>query len=385
MTKNSSDNPTGIEELKKSRTRFKGRLTFLTNQWNDFRAQSKPNYPPLHVCESQLEDVEKNRAKFENVHEEIEDLIEDPKTEQTDYEEYMKSYTSLKNEIRGIIQYYERYQKTKEEEARSKSMKELQEEQLKVLSGSHPIYSQGMSLKLPPLDIPTFNGNYLEWPTFYDLFKSAVHNTQLPPAQKLNMLRSKLIGDAALFLEGLSTTSDNYDTIFQTLEKQYQNSRALRSAHLEQLLSISNVQENSHDIQIFADTANKSYTQLKKLNIKLDDILLHVLTTKLAPETRKLWELGVSDKEQPTFDNFIDFLRSYARATSMANPKCNHNQVRPYQLPSLPSQVHTNPILSQSPSILPEVPNVLYAIMIPTLPTNAPSSMLCQSKTAVVP
>ena len=49
MTKNSSAIATGIDELKKSRSSFKGRLTFLTNQWNDYRTQSKPNYPALHV------------------------------------------------------------------------------------------------------------------------------------------------------------------------------------------------------------------------------------------------------------------------------------------------------------------------------------------------
>ena len=128
MTKSSaSENPIQIEDLKKSRSRFKGRLTFLTNQWNDFRAQSKPNYPSLHVCESQLEEVEKNKVKYENVQDQIEDMVDDPKPEQEDFEEYLKSYSSVKNEIRGIIQYYERYQRTKEEESRSKSMKELHE------------------------------------------------------------------------------------------------------------------------------------------------------------------------------------------------------------------------------------------------------------------
>lgn len=55
---------------------------------------------------------------------------------------------------------------------------------------SNPIQHSGF--KLPPCDIPTFNGNYSLWPTFRDIFKAAcVHNPRLSPVEKLFHLHQK--------------------------------------------------------------------------------------------------------------------------------------------------------------------------------------------------
>lgn len=51
-------------------------------------------------------------------------------------------------------------------------------------------------IKLPKLNLPTFNGDQKEWTNFHDLFKFAVHDNQtLSGAQRLQYLKSSLHGE----------------------------------------------------------------------------------------------------------------------------------------------------------------------------------------------
>lgn len=41
-------------------------------------------------------------------------------------------------------------------------------------------------VNLPPVNIPSFNGTYEDWPSFYNLFNSVIHgNESIPAVQKL--------------------------------------------------------------------------------------------------------------------------------------------------------------------------------------------------------
>ena len=58
--------------------------------------------------------------------------------------------------------------------------------------------------KLPKLNMPTFDGNLLNWQSFWDSFSSAVHdNTTLSDVQKFNYLKSQLYGEASQCIAGL--------------------------------------------------------------------------------------------------------------------------------------------------------------------------------------
>ena len=68
-------------------------------------------------------------------------------------------------------------------------------------------------VKLPKLDIPTFDGDILNWLTFWKQFRVAIHDrTDLPQAQKLVYLCQSLKGDSARnVIEGLSHSGEQYD------------------------------------------------------------------------------------------------------------------------------------------------------------------------------
>ena len=63
----------------------------------------------------------------------------------------------------------------------------------------------GAQARLPKLVLPTFKGDVTKWTSFWDSFKSAIHdNNQLTKIDKFNYLVSLLDGAAARAIKGLT-------------------------------------------------------------------------------------------------------------------------------------------------------------------------------------
>ncbi|CAC5373097.1 unnamed protein product [Mytilus coruscus] len=68
------------------------------------------------------------------------------------------------------------------------------------------------NVKLPKIDIISFNGDKTKWNEFWDWFESTIEkNKQLSKIEKFNYLKSKLSGDAKHAISGLSLSNGNYD------------------------------------------------------------------------------------------------------------------------------------------------------------------------------
>ena len=50
-------------------------------------------------------------------------------------------------------------------------------------------------VKLPKLNLPVFNGDVLQWQSFWDQFVAAVDSTDLPDVSKFSYLRASLEGE----------------------------------------------------------------------------------------------------------------------------------------------------------------------------------------------
>ena len=68
-------------------------------------------------------------------------------------------------------------------------------------------------------EIPSFTGDYLDFPEFFDLFRLVVHNTDLPEALKLNFLRLKLDSRTRRMI--LSYRGHDYLRAFQAIADEY--------------------------------------------------------------------------------------------------------------------------------------------------------------------
>jgi len=65
--------------------------------------------------------------------------------------------------------------------------------------------------RLPRIDIPKFNGSPSEWLSFKDLFSSLiVANPTLSHVEKLQYLKTSLVGSASHLLKNTTLTADNF-------------------------------------------------------------------------------------------------------------------------------------------------------------------------------
>ena len=79
----------------------------------------------------------------------------------------------------------------------------------------------GAEVKLPKLNLPTFDGNVERWLLFWESFEACVHKSDLPDVQKLAYLRSLLKGEAAKSVEGLALTAANCGAAVDILTQRY--------------------------------------------------------------------------------------------------------------------------------------------------------------------
>ena len=71
--------------------------------------------------------------------------------------------------------------------------------------------SRSVYHRLPKLDLPTFEGDVLEWQSFWDSYESAIHiNKYLSDVQRFTYLKSLLKYEALQTVSGFAITNTNY-------------------------------------------------------------------------------------------------------------------------------------------------------------------------------
>ncbi|XP_051159293.1 uncharacterized protein LOC127280380 [Leptopilina boulardi] len=122
-------------------------------------------------------------------------------------------------------------------------------------------------IKLPRIDLPKFNGNYLEWQNFKDMFESMIASEHdLADVQKMQYLKSCLEGEAAQLLKHLGTNSSNYASAWELLETRYANQRVIIDSYLNSFISIPPISnETVTDLKLLRDTTIEALHALKNL------------------------------------------------------------------------------------------------------------------------
>ena len=148
--------------------------------------------------------------------------------------------------------------------------------------------------KLPKLRLDNFSGNPVAWNTFWDSFKSAVHNnSKLTPVDKFTYLKSLLEGTAANTVAGLTLTSENYEKAITMLKDRFGNRQIIITSHLENLTKISKVESVSdvNGLRNLFDMVEGNIRGLESMDIKSDMygcFLMPLLMQKLPEEFRVL-------------------------------------------------------------------------------------------------
>ncbi len=180
-------------------------------------------------------------------------------------------------------------------------------------------------LKLPRLDLPTFDGTYTNWISFVDLFHGAVHNNaDLSNSQKLFYLKSSLKGEAQKLLSTVTVTDSNYEVARRMLSDRYDNKRVILREHLSSLFKAPSVAESdARGLRKLMDYAHEQRLAFQAMGFAMDEMadifMVYIIVEKLDRESLKQWELDHPGKDRQRYDELYKFLQTRCQAFEAAS------------------------------------------------------------------
>ncbi|XP_045496903.1 uncharacterized protein LOC123695185 [Colias croceus] len=192
----------------------------------------------------------------------------------------------------------------------------------------------------PKVELPTFEGNYMQWVSFKDLFTETIHNNpSLSNAQKLQFLKSKVKGEPEKMIQHLQISSDNYLISWNILSHRYDNKRLIFTSHLNNLLNIPNLQYQSYQhIKQIHDITYESINAIENLGINVsswDPFLVCILSQKLDTETYNDYMQSLkSPREIPVLKDFLQYLETKFMTLETSRKKHESYTKRAFHQPS---------------------------------------------------
>ncbi|XP_018406238.1 PREDICTED: uncharacterized protein LOC108782451, partial [Cyphomyrmex costatus] len=185
------------------------------------------------------------------------------------------------------------------------------------------------NIRLPKIQLPIFSGSYEDWYTFHDSFDKLIHmNESLSTIQKFHYLRSSLKDKAAEVIKSFDITTENYAEAWQLLNERFDNRRRIVQTHVRAIFEIAPIhKENCTALRGLLDNVLKHFRALKALQRPVDtwdDMLVHLVLTKLDSITVKEWETNRADATVPTFKELMDFLAKRCQALETISNKASN-------------------------------------------------------------
>lgn len=167
--------------------------------------------------------------------------------------------------------------------------------------------------KLPEITISPFNGNFLEWRAFFELFDNLIiKNCNLTDVQRFVYLKSYLRNEPLELVDSLRLTSDNFQIAIQTLQDRYEDEYRIINTHIKHLLEVPPlVKSSAADTRKFTTQAKQCIQSLENLNVSKEEwaelMLIHIYSQKLDFHTNKSFETDRDPKKRPTLQDFFNF------------------------------------------------------------------------------
>ena len=153
----------------------------------------------------------------------------------------------------------------------------------------------GSGIRLPKIQLKTFNGDISQWIAFFNLFDTTVHKNQsLTNTEKFQFLLSSLQHEPLNLIKSLPLTNENYLIAYDILVKRYHNPRILQSLHLNHLIDLPTYHDvNAKNLRAFICQFNEHATALNSLGSDVQDnnpILITLLLRKFDFSLRTRFE-----------------------------------------------------------------------------------------------
>lgn len=175
------------------------------------------------------------------------------------------------------------------------------------------------SVKIPRIKIPTFDGTYHNWTSFYDAFTVLVDRDEnIPLIEKMHHLRSCLGEDALRLISNIPVCEKNYELAWKVLRDRYHNKRAITNACLKSLFNQQPIQSASAiKIKSLVDVTRENLQCIETLDIPInewDPMIVFIIQSKLDKDTLREWETYIKGtKSIPRVSEMFEFLETRFR------------------------------------------------------------------------
>lgn len=137
------------------------------------------------------------------------------------------------------------------------------------LDDSTSRFNHDASLKLPPIEIPHFDGSLKNWPALKNCYISFIHENQsLSNVHKFQYLISVTKGDANSLVCTLPLTDVNYRIILKKLLIRFDNKRVLAVHYLDEILNFETLDyESAFKLRQLIDTLTKILSAIERIDL----------------------------------------------------------------------------------------------------------------------
>ncbi|GFY39991.1 integrase catalytic domain-containing protein [Trichonephila inaurata madagascariensis] len=185
------------------------------------------------------------------------------------------------------------------------------------------------SVKLPRININTFNGESSEWLDFYNSFEIAIHkNDTLSKIEKFTYLKSYLRGAASTAISGFALTNENYDSAIQLLQDRFGRKELAINAHMTKFLQLETVKSvnNVPALRKLYDNIEIQVRSLQSLGIRTETYsnLFPVILQKVPLEINILYNRQ-RKCDATDINDLICFLKQEIQSRETAFSMSNSN------------------------------------------------------------
>ena len=175
-------------------------------------------------------------------------------------------------------------------------------------------------VRLPKLEVPTFDGDILHWQTFWEQFCVAIHDrSDISDTQKLVYLRHSLKdGTAKSAIEGLSRSGEHYAEAIECLKSRYSRPRLIHQTHVRKICEVPPLKEGTgKELRRFHDILQQHLRALKAMGHEPSgSFTTSMIELKLDPSTMFEWQkCSQRSADVPHYSELLEFLNLRAQAS----------------------------------------------------------------------
>ncbi|XP_018363692.1 PREDICTED: uncharacterized protein LOC108761581 [Trachymyrmex cornetzi] len=286
-------------DLKRKRATIKSQITKFSTFLDGFIV----NKAALTQLRIRLEKIEQSWMGYSNIQDQIKALDSTEAftcKQQQERSEFEEAYFSIVGRAHLIL----------EENTNQRVNMEVENAAVGIVSEN----AIGTSVKLPVLNLQTFEGTYEQWPMFFSTFSALVDkNANLNNVHKFYYLQSALGPKPRKIIESLDLTEESYPRAIELLKGRFDKTRLATRHHARAIFDLKPIIEESYDLRNLTDNLKQHLETLKALKYKIDTwcpLIIEWILTRVDPITAREWEDKTAPNPEYKTKEFIQFLEA---------------------------------------------------------------------------